>query len=493
MRFLYKWGILVTAILLFWASTAIAHDVYLPVIVDTDAAADDIRAIAMLLNAGGVDIQLMVASDGVLTPGAGERFCRNLMACLNHGDIPVVAGRELSANAPSFRNLNASLAWPTCGAGEKNSTISNQTGASAIVSAVNRSNEKMLYLCLGPMTNLADAIRIDPAIASKIYRVVYLGGAPGSDVPGWNTNRDPISAQTVYEAGLPIYGLGLPDDRCLALEEVFEGIRSIDSRAANLLVQTHDVAAIQERILDRHMKIWDEMVTIFVHAIDVFDFSSDARYEGAMQLTGFDAEEVRSTYLQLLGNPADFHLDQRKSVVLAEFPSDPGAMREDVAPEVEEIIARHGMEEWKACLLTNELHRHLGIYSLVGAKMGILAREILEAPFDTLTVTSLAGSKPPLSCLNDGLQVSTGASLGRGTIQVLEDNPAPTVRFTNGEYVLQLTLKQAYVDLIKADIQAAIEKFGGLSPAYFAHIRTLSIQYWKDFDRAELFEARIFR
>jgi len=32
--------------LLIWTSSVAAHDVYLPVIVDTDGAADDIRAIA---------------------------------------------------------------------------------------------------------------------------------------------------------------------------------------------------------------------------------------------------------------------------------------------------------------------------------------------------------------------------------------------------------------------------------------------------------------
>jgi hypothetical protein len=84
-------------------------------------------------------------------------------------------------------------------------------------------------------------------------------------------------------------------------------------------------------------------------------------------------------------------MDARTSVVLSSFPSDPRMMREDVSPIVREIIARHGEEEWKACLLTNERHRHPGIYSLVGAKMGIRAREILDAPFDTLSVISKGG------------------------------------------------------------------------------------------------------
>jgi pyrimidine-specific ribonucleoside hydrolase len=119
--------------------------------------------------------------------------------------------------------------------------------------------------------------------------------------------------------------------------------------------------------------------------------------------------------------------------------------------------------------------------------MGIRARELLAAPFDTLEVVSYAGSTPPLSCLNDGLQVSTGASLGRGTIEVRDDAKKPAAEFLKGDIRLTLTVKPEYVARIKADIAAAVERFGGLGPEYFAHIRTLSIGYWKEFDRNQLF------
>ena len=124
------------------------------------------------------------------------------------------------------------------------------------------------------------------------------------------------------------------------------------------------------------------------------------------------------------------------------FPRETSLFREDVQPIVNEVIEKYGIEEWKACLLTNEFHRHLGIYSLIGAKMGIRAREILEAPFDTLEVISNAGNKPPLSCMNDGLQVSTGASLGRGTIRVPDGNSLPGAIFVHNGIKLRLNLKK---------------------------------------------------
>ncbi|MCK4389740.1 MAG: formylmethanofuran dehydrogenase subunit E family protein, partial [Desulfobacterales bacterium] len=197
------------------------------------------------------------------------------------------------------------------------------------------------------------------------------------------------------------------------------------------------------------------------------------------------------TYLKLLGHSADFHLSPRHSVVLKVFPSDPSQFREDVSPYVKKIIEKYGIEEWKACLLTNEFHRHLGIYSLIGAKMGIRAREILEAPFDTLRVVSFAGTGPPLSCMNDGLQVSTGASLGRGTIKISNGIPQPAATFLYKDQKLTLKIKRELVDRIKTAIKAALREYGGLNPSYFAHIRKLAIDYWYDLDRKKIFDEKL--
>lgn len=164
-------------------------------------------------------------------------------------------------------------------------------------------------------------------------------------------------------------------------------------------------------------------------------------------------------------------------------------MQPDVRVWVEKIIATHGLEEWKATLLTNELHRHLGTYSIIGAKMGIRARELLGAAFDEVRVESRAGLKPPLSCLNDGLQVSTGASLGRGTIRVVENQPpAPEAVFIHDDKAIRLRLKQAVIERICADIAAAIQKHGNLTHAYFAAIRALSLRHWAELKRSEIFE-----
>ena len=181
-------------------------------------------------------------------------------------------------------------------------------------------------------------------------------------------------------------------------------------------------------------------------------------------------------------------MEKRKAVVFENFPTNPDLFRKDVRPLVDDLPGRYGFEEWSAVLLTNEFHQHLGIYSIIGAKMGIRAREILDASLDDLEVLSFAANEPPLSCFNDGLQVATGASLGRGTIRVETSAPAAAAVFLKGDKKLRLELKKEIIEQISEDIQRAVEKFGDLTPAYFAEVRRLSLNYWRDMDRKMIFD-----
>jgi pyrimidine-specific ribonucleoside hydrolase len=99
-------------------------------------------------------------------------------------------------------------------------------------------------------------------------------------------------------------------------------------------------------------------------------------------------------------------------------PVDPMYYFDDVSGSVTEIIEKYGIDEWTSGVLSNELHRHLGIFTIIGVKMGIRAREYFATGVDEFTVRSFAGSTPPVSCFNDGLQVSTGATPGHGLLTV---------------------------------------------------------------------------
>jgi len=157
-----------------------------------------------------------------------------------------------------------------------------------------------------------------------------------------------------------------------------------------------------------------------------------------------------------------------------------------------QIIERHGRKEWKIVTLTNEFHEHLGIYSIIGAKMGLRAREYFNVGIDELKIVSYAGSKPPISCLNDGLQVSTGATLGHGTISITHEfSPRPQANFSFKNTAISLILKDEYWEIIKNDVKQGIEQYGNLTDNYWQFIRELAIQYWLEWSRREIFNLKI--
>ena len=175
----------------------------------------------------------------------------------------------------------------------------------------------------------------------------------------------------------------------------------------------------------------------------------------------------------------------------------------------ERTIARWGKEEWRAVILTNEIHGHIGIYSTIGAKMGIYALEFISRccnKAEELKVLSFAGSRPPVSCFNDGLQISTGATLGHGAIEIAKScaeskehadaRVEAIFRFRAicgteaKEMQLRVWLKEELRQQIAGDIANAVKQYGH-TPDYWQQVRRLALDYWQQWNRAGIFETEM--
>lgn len=82
-------------------------------------------------------------------------------------------------------------------------------------------------------------------------------------------------------------------------------------------------------------------------------------------------------------------------------------------------------------------HGHLGPYVVLGYRMGLMARR--EYP-ERIYARVHSGTKRPLSCLADGVQMSSCCTLGKNNIVVLE-NATPRVEFSDGHGHLDLTVR----------------------------------------------------
>jgi pyrimidine-specific ribonucleoside hydrolase len=492
-----------------------AHEEQAPVVIDTDMALDDVRAVSLLLSSQHLKVKAIVTSDGASSAAVGCENLRRILLFLGREEIPIGAGRPLDAPPPSWRGISETLGGAELSPAAKSNNqsiapdavqgLASSTGSdsrkntcfdsvSVILNALQEADGGVSYLCIGPLTNLADILNRNPAVRDRIKSIFFYGTLPQETDSDWNTSRDLQAAKTVFAAGIPLYVFRLRDEQLLGFDAGLLGdIHNFNSPASRLISLLHREERTQKLLSQGHFKAWDETVALYMDNPRLGSFTrADGQYP-IFRLANWEREAARASYLEILSRSEVGKLEQRIPVVLESYPMHPSQFQEDLRPWVAKIIAMHGIEEWKATVLTNELHRHLGIYSILGAKMGILAREMLNASLDELTVESHASLKPPLSCLNDGLQVATGASLGRGTITVRENGGhAMEAVFSQGNKRLRLRLKDSVRERIKADIQHAVERYGDMTPEYFREIRRLSFHYWADMKRGEIFDQEFY-
>ncbi len=127
---------------------------------------------------------------------------------------------------------------------------------------------------------------------------------------------------------------------------------------------------------------------------------------------------------------------------------------------------------------------------MLGVKMGLYVKDFFNA--DGLTghigIVAYTGCVPPVSCLLDGLQASTGSTLGHGLIKVAESSAPPRAEatFTCGEKSITVSLKPEYESQIRADIRRGVELYAH-GPEYWKYVEDLAIRYAREWDRDGIF------
>jgi len=180
--------------------------------IDTDVGSDDAVALIMALKAPDVDVIGMSAVGGNVTMTQAAKNAR-FVAELCGSSVPVYPGAE----APLVRELKTAT-WfhgkdglSGCG-GEPHQPPETTDGIEALLDA-SHEHPDMELVTLGPLTNIAQAVEIDPSLADRISRCVVMGGAAcsyGNVTPAaeYNIWVDPEAAREVFLSGLHIEMVG---------------------------------------------------------------------------------------------------------------------------------------------------------------------------------------------------------------------------------------------------------------------------------------------
>jgi len=454
-------------------------DVTFHVIIDTDCGLDDARAISYLLGRKEVDIKAIVASEGNVTVNDAVSKVTSLLGEFNKSSIPVAYGSPLMMKAPVWRGFNQQVTWG------KNSGKYADKAFNLVNDILKSSTEKTTYICLGPLTNLAEIMSKSPELLKKIDRVIWYCGNIKPPV-GFNYSADEKATEIVFSSGLRldvISNLNLPE---AAFDlKLFEIAKTATTPTALIITAIHSQQAVLERLTNNHFKLWDDLAAIYLLNPELFDMSPLRDNIHVRYSTNFNVTAVREAIADIL--TGNYFLE--KNIVFNAFPNQHNQFNYDIRNVMDTIIVRYGKDEWKACVMTDEFHGHLGVFSIVGAKMGIKACELFGVGSDQVKVTTYAGTKPPYSCLTDGIQVSTGATLGMGTISVSPDSiTKPMAIFSYKGRSIKISLKEEYLKQVDSDINEGIVKFGLMDDGYWKLIRRNAIKYWLEWDRNKIFD-----
>ena len=213
-------------------------------IIDTDPGVDDTMAILLTLNSPELVIEGLTTVFGNVGVDLTTINALRILEAAKRDDIPVVSG----AGKPllrSYRGKGAS-AHGSDGFGETNLPLpnihpANSRAAEFIISEVTKAMGEITLLALGPLTNLALAVSLEPSIAKNVRDVIIMGGVvfpPGNSSPVAESNiyNDPEAAKIVFNAGWPLTMVGLDVTRKVIMTSKYLAqFEKIDNPYASLI------------------------------------------------------------------------------------------------------------------------------------------------------------------------------------------------------------------------------------------------------------------
>jgi uridine nucleosidase len=214
------------------------------IIIDTDPGVDDTIAICTALRSPEVEV---VGLTSVFGNAPGEVTAQNALRLVElegHDSIPVAHGSDSPLVLPT--DMLGTHVHGEDGMGNTNppppkGKVIAQSAAEFIVKMAHSYPHEITLVPVGPLTNIALALLLDPQVAGLIKEVIIMGGAvstPGniSPVAEANIYHDPHAADIVMEAGWPVTLVGLDVTCKTIMGTAFQQkLFSADNPAVNLI------------------------------------------------------------------------------------------------------------------------------------------------------------------------------------------------------------------------------------------------------------------
>ena len=223
--------------------TGVVYGEKIPVIYDSDIGddIDDTWAISFLLRCPELDLRLVVGDYGKNTYRA--RLFARILAEAGRSDVPIGIGMDQdngqTGNQSEWLGEYNLESYP----GEVY-----EDGVQAIIYTIMKSEEQVTLLCVGPVPNIAEALKREPQIAKKsrfvgMYGSVYAGYGGSSEISAeYNVRADVKSCQAVLSAGWDV--TITPLDTCGRVQlksEKYQKVAGASDPVAKMVIDNYKV------------------------------------------------------------------------------------------------------------------------------------------------------------------------------------------------------------------------------------------------------------
>ena len=207
----------------------------IPIIFDTDIGddIDDALALALALQSPELDVRAIttVVDDVDLR----TRLAWKELGIYGRRDIPLGTGAPEPLLDP-MRN-NRSRQYDVLTSADE-FPPARKNAVQLIIQTLLASDQKITIVPVGPLTNIALALKTEPKIKSKIERIILMGGAFFPPQSEYNIMRDRIAAQIVFQSGVPVTAVGLDvTTKCKLQGADLDRLRTANNPASKFLMR----------------------------------------------------------------------------------------------------------------------------------------------------------------------------------------------------------------------------------------------------------------
>jgi purine nucleosidase len=210
-------------------------------IIDCDPGVDDAVALLLAFASREVDLLAVTAVGGNVALEKTARNARILRQIAGREDVPVYAGadRPLVREPMDAGEFHGEEGLGTLEPFEPVAGLAEGHAVDALIDLVmSRPKGSVTLAVMGPMTNLALALRKAPDLAGRLGQVVVMGGAraEGGNITAsaeFNVWADPDAAAEVFASGCEMVVMGLDaTHQVRATEDRIAAIEAIDTPSA---------------------------------------------------------------------------------------------------------------------------------------------------------------------------------------------------------------------------------------------------------------------